>query len=66
MGKLSKAERVFMEIARELDGKHVFSDERSTANRLVARGLIECCGGFLDTKATLTDAGRAALSEGRE
>lgn len=67
--KLTRAERVFLDIAARFSGGtiNVFSDQRVIAARLAARGLVTLGGTLLVPQATITDPGRAALAkaEGR-
>lgn len=68
MGRdLTKAQRVLLQIAISLGGTiRVFPDQFSTATALEARGLLVGNGQYLDRRATITPAGRAALDRTTE
>ena len=64
--KLTKGDRAFLQLVAALPNARVFPDQRSAATKLEVFGLIECTGGYLDTHAVVTQAGRAALAKSRE
>ena len=62
--KLSKAQRVTLQIARDLGGSiKVYPDQLRVVSSLAALGLLEINDKYFHRRASLTPAGRATLEQ---
>ena len=62
--KLSKAQRVTLQIARDLGGSiKVYPDQFRVVSSLAALGLLEINDKYFHRRPSITPAGRAALEQ---